>query len=84
MICSNWEKVIGGSFSSMPALFTKILKMKDNSNDAKMFGKYVKHWGELKGFALALEAGKTDRSSVANRLTSLMDMGHGCQTLHGS
>ena len=49
--------------------------MKDNTDDAKMFGKYVKHWGELKGFALALEAGKQDRSAVAKRLTSLMGYG---------
>jgi hypothetical protein len=49
--------------------------MKENTDDAKMFGKYVKHWGELKGFALALEAGKNDRSALANKLTGLMGYG---------
>ena len=45
--------------------------MKDNSNDAKMFGKYVKHWGELKGFALALEAGK--RSKLSSKKVNKSD-----------
>ena len=62
-------------FKYAGSVYEDLEKMKDNSNDTKMFGKYVKHWGELKGFALALEAGKTDRSSVAKRLTSLMGYG---------
>ena len=68
-------------FKYAGSVYKDLEKMKDNSNDAKMFGKYVKYWGELKGFALALKR-KTDRSSVANRLTSLMGYGYGCQTLH--
>ena len=76
IICSNWEKVIAEAvFKYAGSVYKDLEKMKDNSNDTKMFGKYVKHWGELKGFALALEAGKTDRSSVAKRLTSLMGYG---------
>ena len=76
VICSNWEKVIAEAvFKYAGSVYKDLEKMKDNSNDAKMFGKYVKHWGELKGFALALEAGKQDRSTVAKRLTSLMGYG---------
>ena len=76
IICSNWEKVIAEAvFKYAGSVYKDLEKMKDNPNDAKMFGKYVKHWGELKGFALSLEAGKIDRSSVAKRLTSLTGYG---------
>ena len=76
VICSNWEKVIAEAvFKYAGSVYKDLEKMKDNTNDAKMFGKYVKHWGELKGFALALEAGKQDRSAVAKRLTGLMGYG---------
>ena len=76
VICSNWEKVIAEAvFKYAGSVYKDLEKMKDNTDDAKMFGKYVKHWGELKGFALALEAGKQDRSAVAKRLTSLMGYG---------
>jgi hypothetical protein len=76
IICSNWEKVIAEAvFKYAGSVYSDLENMKENTDDAKMFGKYVKHWGELKGFALALEAGKNDRSAIANKLTSLMGYG---------
>ena len=76
VICSNWEKVIAEAvFKYAGSVYKDLEKMKDNTQEAKVFGKYVKHWGELKGFALALEAGKQDRSTVAKKLTSLMGYG---------
>jgi hypothetical protein len=76
VICSTWEKVIAEAvFKYAGSVYGDLEKMKENATDTKLFGKYVKHWGELKGFALALEAGKEDRSTVANKLTSLMGYG---------
>ena len=76
IICTNWEKVIAEAvFKYAGSVYKDLDKMKDNTSDAKMFGKYVKHWGELKGFALSLEVGKQDRSAVAKRLTSLVGYG---------
>ena len=76
IICSNWEKVIAEAvFKYAGSVYSDLENMKENTDDAKMFGKYVKHWGELKGFALALEAGKNDRSAIANKLTGLMGYG---------
>ena len=76
IICSNWEKVIAEAvFKYAGSVYKDLEKMKENTDDAKMFGKYVKHWGELKGFALALEAGKADRSAISNKLTGLMGYG---------
>ena len=76
IICSNWEKVIAEAvFKYAGSVYKDLENMKENTDDAKMLGKYVKHWGELKGFALALEAGKADRSAIANKLTGLMGYG---------
>ena len=76
IICSNWEKVIAEAvFKYAGSVYKDLENMKENTDDAKMFGKYVKHWGELKGFALALEAGKNDRSALVNKLTGLMGYG---------
>ena len=76
IICSNWEKVIAEAvFKYAGSVYKDLEKMKENPDNAKMFGKYVKHWGELKGFALALEAGKADSSAIANKLTGLMGYG---------
>ncbi len=80
IICSTWEKVIAEAvFKYAGSVYKDLAKMdslmKSNGDTAKDFGKYVKHWGELKGFAMALEAGAQDRSAVATRLTSLMGYG---------
>ena len=76
IICSNWEKVIAEAvFKYAGSVYKDLENMKENTDDAKMVGKYVKHWGELKGFALALEVGKVDRRAIANKLTGLMGYG---------
>ena len=37
--------------------------------------KYLKHWGELKGFAMALQAGPDNRGDIFNRLNRIMGFG---------
>ena len=59
IICSNWEKVIAEAvFKYAGSVYKDLEKMKDNAKDAKMFGKYVKHWGELKGLRWLLKQEK--------------------------
>ena len=41
----------------------------------KAMSKYLKHWGELKGFAMALQAGVENRSDTFNRLNRMMGFG---------
>jgi hypothetical protein len=40
-----------------------------------MLRKYVKHWGELKGFSLALQTGKENLGDTATRLNRLIGFG---------
>ena len=36
---------------------------------------YLKHWGELKGFAMALQAGPDNKSDTFNRMNRMMGFG---------
>ena len=49
--------------------------MASNSNTDKQFAKYGKHWGELKGFALALQTGKSNLGETAVKLNRLTGFG---------
>ena len=46
-----------------------------NGETGKAFRTYVKHWGELKGFALALEAGKRNLGATSVKLNRMMGYG---------
>ncbi len=80
IICSNWEKVIAEAvFKYAGSVYKDLDKlntiMEAKGDTKKAFATYAKHWGEAKGFAMALEAGATDRSAVAAKLTSLLGYG---------
>ena len=80
IICSNWEKVIAEAvFKYAGSVYKDLDKlntiMEANGDTKKAFATYAKHWGEAKGFAMALEAGATDRSAVSAQLTSLHGYG---------
>ena len=75
-ICSNWERVIAEAvFKYAGSVYADIEKLKANAGDAKAYRAYVKHWGELKGFALSLHTGKFSLGSLGSELDSLIGFG---------
>lgn len=75
-ICSNWERVIAEAvFKYAGSVYADIEKLKANSGDAKAYRAYVKHWGELKGFALSLHTGKFSLGSIGADLDELIGFG---------
>ncbi len=79
-IKTNWEQVIaeaafkyaGSVYKDLEKLQT-IVESGGDANDA--FRAYGKHWGELKGFAMALEAGGKDLGEVGVRMNRLIGYG---------
>ncbi len=43
-----------------------------NGDASAIFRKYAKHWGELKGFALALQAGRKNLGETAVKLNRMI------------
>ncbi len=80
VIAENWEKVLAEAvFKYAGSVYKDMVKLKiiveaDGDPD-KQFRKYVKHWGELKGFALALQSGKNNLGETATRLNRMMGIG---------
>lgn len=80
IITTNWERVLaeavfkyaGSAYKDM----SKIQSIKDKKGDAsKYIKKYFKHWGELKGFSLALQTGKNNLGETADYLNELIGFG---------
>ncbi len=75
-----WEKVIaeavfkyaGSVYKDLEKLQT-IVETGGNAGDT--FRAYAKHWGELKGFAMALETGGKDLGAVGTRMNRLIGYG---------
>lgn len=79
-ISTNWEKVIAESvFKYAGSVYKDINKLKellDSNGDTKeMFATYAKHWGELKGFAMALQVGKRNLGETAAYLNREIGFG---------
>ena len=75
-ICSNWERVIAEAvFKYAGSVYADIEKLKANAGDARAYRAYVKHWGELKGFALSLHTGKLSLGSLGAELDALIGYG---------
>ena len=80
IIRSNWQQVIaesvfkyaGSTYKDIVALET-IIGANGDTTDA--FRKYAKHWGELKGFALALQCGPENLGETAVKLNRMMGLG---------
>ncbi|MDE0713995.1 MAG: DUF4856 domain-containing protein [Gammaproteobacteria bacterium] len=79
-IKTNWEKVIAeAAFKYAGSVYKDLEKLQiivesdGDANDA--FRAYGKHWGELKGFAMALEAGGKDLGEVGVRMNRLIGYG---------
>jgi hypothetical protein len=76
-IADNWEMVIAEAvFKYAGSTYKDLQKLNEaiesNGDAAKVFRKYAKHWGELKGFALALQTGKDNLGETAVKLNRLV------------
>lgn len=79
-ISANWERVLAeATFKYAGSVYKDMVKLKtivDAKGDpAKAFRAYAKHWGELKGFSLALQAGKNNLGETATRLNRMIGAG---------
>ena len=85
-ICSNWERVIAeATFKYAGSVYKDIQKLQiiieADGDTKKAYRTYAKHYGELKGFALALQTGRNKLGSTADTINSLT--GYGPVTLDG-
>ena len=86
-IKSNWEKVIAEAvFKYAGSVYRDLQKLRviieTNGDAIDAFRKYGKHWGELKGFALALETSGRSLGEVGARMNRLI--GYGPMLLGGN
>lgn len=77
VIETNWEKVIAEAvFKYAGSTYKDLQKLKatveSNGDASKIFRKYAKHWGELKGFALALQTGRKNLGETAVKLNRMI------------
>ena len=80
VIRDNWQKVIAESvFKYAGSTYKDLVKletiMEANGDTAEAFRTYAKHWGELKGFALALQCGPEDLGETAVKMNRMMGFG---------
>ena len=77
---TNWEKVLAEAvFKYAGSVYKDLGKLEtileSGGDPAKVFRAYVKHWGELKGFALALQTGRDNLGETAVRLNRIIGFG---------
>ena len=80
VIGENWEKVLAEAvFKYAGSVYKDMVKLQTiieaNGDTAKVERNYIKHWGELKGFSLALQTGKDNLGETATRLNRLIGYG---------
>ncbi len=76
----NWEKVLAEAvFKYAGSVYKDIDKLKEllesNSDTSKAFSTYAKHWGELKGFAMAMQSGRKNLGEAASYMNREMGFG---------
>lgn len=77
-IGNNWEKVLAeATFKYAGSVYKDIKKLGASEGDekTKVYRDYAKHWGELKGFAMALQAGKNNLGETAVEMNKLIGFG---------
>ena len=73
---ANWEKVLAEAvFKYAGSVYKDIAAMKENGVDDKAYRKYVKHWGELAGFSMAIQSGRKNLGATAVELNKLIGFG---------
>ena len=80
VIGKNWEQVLAeATFKYAGSVHKDMDKIKtiieSKGNVSKALGSYIKHWGELKGFSLALQTGKNNLGGTASSLNRLIGFG---------
>ena len=77
IIESNWEQVLAEAvFKYAGSAYKDINKMQeDGADEAKAYEDYVKHWGELKGFSMALQSGRNNLGETAGTMNDLILFG---------
>lgn len=76
-ISTNWQKVIAeAAFKYAGSVYKDLETLEkavaENGDAAAAFRQYAKHWGELKGFALALQTGGDNLGAAATKLNKLI------------
>ena len=77
VIKTQWQRLIAEAvFKYAGSVYGDIEKLEviieSNGDAGKAYRNYVKHWGELKGFALALEAGGVNLGETGVKLNRLI------------
>ena len=77
---SNWERVLAeATFKYAGAVYKDLEKimviLEAKGDPSKAVSTYITHWGELKGFSLALQAGRRNLGETAVRLNRLIGYG---------
>ena len=77
VIEENWEKVIAEAvFKYAGSTYKDLQNLKatvaNNGDASKIFRDYAKHWGELKGFSLALQTGRNNLGETAVKLNRMI------------
>ena len=80
IIGKNWEQVLAeATFKYAGSVHKDMDKIKTiieaKGNVSKALNAYIKHWGELKGFSLALQTGKNNLGGTASSLNRLIGFG---------
>lgn len=76
-IANNWQKVIAeATFKYAGEVYKDLEKIQlvveSNGDVSKVYRDYVKHWGELKGFSMALQLGRGQLGETESRLNRLI------------
>lgn len=80
IISETWERTLAEAvFKYAGSVYKDMDKLKtimDAKGDtSKVYKNYVKHWGELKGFSLAIQTGKNNLGETATRLNRMIGFG---------
>lgn len=66
IIETNWEKTLAeAAFKYAGSVYGDIDKLNTGEDTDEALRDYVKHWGELKGFSMALQSGKNNLGAAA-------------------
>ena len=75
IIEKNWEQTLAEAVFKYAGSCFKALNKLKKSQSPKSLAKYVKYWGELKGFSLSLQTGRKNLGETATRLNRLIGFG---------
>lgn len=80
VIGDTWEQVFAEAvFKYAGSVYKDMGKLQTildaNGDTSKVMQDYVKHWGELKGFSLAMQAGKSNLGETATRMNRMIGYG---------